>query len=65
MTLLSQIPKMSDAELERVADLAKYPGSPKSDEWKKQAREIMAGQPPRAKSDRVKWERAMKKAAKK
>jgi len=61
---LSQIAKMSDSALEKVADKAGYPGSPVTDEWKQQAREIMAGQPPRAKSDRVKWERAMKKKAK-
>lgn len=58
---LSGLIKMSDANLEKAAQKAGTGGRPESENWKKQASDILGGKAPQAKSDRAAWERAMKK----
>ena len=58
---LSGLVAMSDTKLEAAAEKAGTGGRPKSENWKGQAKSILAGKPPRAKSDRAAWERAKKK----
>ena len=60
---LSGLIVMADDALEAAAQKAGTGGRPKSENWKKQAKDIMAGKPPQAKSDRAAWERAKKKLA--
>ena len=47
-----QIAAMSDADIAEVEKDLKFPGRIKREEWRDQARELMAGQAPRAKVDR-------------
>ena len=47
-----QIANMTDAEAEKVEHDIKFHGRITREEWREQARELMAGQAPRAKTDR-------------
>ena len=47
-----QIAAMTDAEAETVEHDIKFHGRIRREEWREQARELMAGKPPRAKVDR-------------
>ena len=47
-----QIAAMTDAEAEKVEHDIKFHGRIRREEWREQARELMAGKPPRAKIDR-------------
>ena len=47
-----QIAAMTDAEAEKVEHDIKFHGRITREEWREQARELMAGKPPRAKVDR-------------
>ena len=47
-----QIAAMTDAEAEKVEHDIKFHGRIRREEWREQAKELMAGQPPRAKTDR-------------
>ena len=58
---LSGLIAMTDAALEDAAQKAGTGGRPESENWKKQAKDILSGKPPQAKSDRAAWERAKKK----
>ena len=49
-----QIAAMSDAEAEKVEHDIKFHGRIRREEWREQARELMAGKAPRAKIDRDK-----------
>ena len=58
---LSGLIDMADDALEAAAQKAGTGGRPESENWKKQARDILNGKPPQAKSDRAAWEKAKKK----
>jgi len=47
-----QIAAMTDADAEKVEHDIKFHGRIAREEWREQARELMAGKPPRAKVDR-------------
>jgi large subunit ribosomal protein L27 len=47
-----QIAAMTDADAEKVEQAIKFHGRIAREEWREQARELMAGKPPRAKVDR-------------
>jgi len=49
-----QIAAMSDADAEKVEHDIKFNGRIRREEWREQARELIAGKPPRAKIDRDK-----------
>jgi len=60
-TKLSQVARMSNANLTKLAAKVGAAGQHESQEWKLQAREMMAGQPPRAKVDRDRLAKLQKK----
>lgn len=47
-----QVAAMSDADIHKLEADLKFPGRITREEWQEQARELMAGKPPRAKVDR-------------
>ena len=60
-TKLSQVARMSNANLTKLAAKVGAAGQHELQEWKLQAREMMAGQPPRAKVDRDRLAKLQKK----
>ena len=47
-----QVAAMSEADIANLEGELRFPGRVKREEWQEQARELMAGKPPRAKVDR-------------
>ena len=64
VTKLTQIVAMSDAQLSKLCADVGAKDNWKTQEWKEQAEEMMAGKPPRAKVDRELAKKMMKKAKK-
>ena len=54
ITTLTQISKMSEAEMQKLDDELKLGGRTIREEWVEQAKELLAGKPPRAKIDQAK-----------
>ncbi|MEZ5922154.1 MAG: 50S ribosomal protein L21 [Parvularculaceae bacterium] len=52
VTSLKQIAKMSDADVAKMDEALELHGRAARDEWVEQAKELVAGKPPRAKTDR-------------
>lgn len=52
ITSLKQIADMDDAAVEKMDEELKLAGRPARDEWVEQAKELVAGKPPRAKVDK-------------
>ena len=52
ITSLKQLAKMSDADVAKMDEALELHGRAARDEWVLQAKELIAGKPPRAKSDR-------------
>jgi large subunit ribosomal protein L21 len=52
ITSLKQLAKMSDADVAKMDEALELHGRAARDEWALQAKELIAGKPPRAKSDR-------------
>lgn len=53
VTRLSQIAAMSDADVAKMDEALELRGRAAREEWVEQARELLAGKPPRAKTDRA------------
>lgn len=53
VTSLKQLAKMSDADLAKMDEALELHGRATRDEWVEQAKELIAGKPPRAKADRA------------
>ncbi len=53
VTSLKQLAKMSDAEIAKMDEALELHGRATRDEWIEQAKELVAGKPPRAKADRA------------
>jgi len=53
ITTLAQIAAWSDADVERIETELKQKGRVAREEWIEQAKELLAGKPPRAKSDKA------------
>lgn len=58
VTKLSQIAAMTDADVAKMDEELALRGRATRDEWVEQAKELLAGKPPRAKSDRARAEDA-------
>lgn len=56
VTSLKEIAGMSDAEVAKMDDVLELKGRAARDEWVEQAKELVAGKPPRAKTDRARAE---------
>jgi large subunit ribosomal protein L21 len=52
ITTFAQIAAWTDADIEKLDEQIKPKGRIAREEWVEQAKELMAGKPPRAKSDR-------------
>jgi len=53
ITTFAQIAAWNEADVERVETELKQKGRVAREEWIEQAKELMAGKPPRAKTDKV------------
>lgn len=53
VTSLKQIAKMSEADVAKMDEALELHGRATRDEWVEQAKELVAGKPPRAKADRA------------
>jgi large subunit ribosomal protein L21 len=53
VTSLKEIAKMSDADIAKMDEALELHGRATRDEWVEQAKELVAGKPPRAKTDRA------------
>ncbi len=53
ITTLAQIAAWSDSDVERIETELKQKGRVAREEWIEQAKELLAGKPPRAKSDKA------------
>ena len=53
VTTLAQIAEWTEADVERIEEALNAKGRAAREEWIEQAKELMAGKPPRAKSDRA------------
>lgn len=53
VTTLSQLAKMNAADLARMDEALDLKGRAEREEWVEQAKELLAGKPPRAKTDRA------------
>ncbi len=56
VTSLAAIAKMSDADVAKMDEALELRGRATRDEWVEQAKELIAGKPPRAKADRARAE---------
>ena len=53
VTTLAQVAQWTEADVERIEEALNAKGRAAREEWIEQAKELMAGKPPRAKSDRA------------